>query len=490
MANSKAMRKQTSKKEEFDFVAAFPPSGEEVIGVLTYWTGECSLESEGIDFLQKGDVKSTRRLCEAFITRGHGKERQRTEQERRNEAKKRATLEFVFKSGFEKLPPEKQKELFKEACSKPGKYFALEQKAWREFDRCRNRDELLGVGRKADKIVVELGLEPYYKGKTFTQQAQEKLGEEPPRKPILSKPRKERQLGKEMSNVLSPRSYNFLTRKDGTGRIKFTRKRAGRRGRRAIAFEVRGLSDRAEIALDYLFDRQAKKENGMRLKTTPRPGEIVTLGRFEAALEKPEEYLHLISSVSFTSVELRNQLGIRITDKEVIEAIDELRSTEIKLEGERIWWEKEEKHFRGITLRSSIIDTTVVKRTGKIAPRTGEPQHKFLVTFGLGWGMIFDNGIISKRYSCFPPEFYKAGIGRRALGRYLACFSEATLKITEACNILGYKEEVKNWTTRKQDIEAKLDELRRIGIIKSWKRDKANGKELVGADTRWKIERD
>ncbi|TET70216.1 MAG: hypothetical protein E3J56_08410 [Candidatus Aminicenantes bacterium] len=487
------MEERDNKKEEFDFVDAFPPSGEEVIGVLTHWTGEWGLESEGIDFLQKGDVKSTRRLCEAFITRGRDKDRHRTKYEKRDEAEKRAVLEFVFKPSFEKAPLERQKQLFSEACSKSGRYYALEQQAWVELNCCRNREELLRVGRKADKIVIELGLEPFYGSKTFTQQAQERLSEEPPRRPIRSKPRKERQLGKEMSNILSPRSYNFLMARDGTGRIKFTRKRVGRRGRRAIAFEVRGLSDKSETCLDYLFDRHAKKENGKLLKTTPRPGDIVTLGRFEAALEKPEEYLHLISSVSFTSAELRDQLGIRITDKEVIEAVEELAGTEIKLEGERIWWEKEEKHFKDITLRSSIIDTIVVRRTGKIAPRTSEPQHKFTVTFGLGWGMIFDNGIINKRYSCFPPAFYKAGMATRALGRYLACFDEATLKITKAANILGYGRTT-NLTKRKKDIELKLDELKQIGIIKSWKRDKVEGpggrlKELVGANTRWKIER-
>lgn len=482
------MGNQDNEKEEFDFVATFPPSGEEAIGVETYWTGEQSLESEGIYFLEKGDVKSARRLCEAFITRGRDKDRHRTEQEQREETQKRAVLKFIFKPSFEKLPLEKQKQLFKEACSKSRKYYVLQQKAWKKFELAQNRDEVMKAGRRGDELVVELGLEPFHEGKTFLEQAQQEIGEKSRHKPIRPKPRKERQLGKEMSNVLSSRSYNFLTRNDGTGRIKFTRKRAGRRGRGAIAFEVRGLSDRAEIALDYLFDRHAKKENGRWLKTTPRPGEIVTLGRFEAALEKPEEYLHLISSVSFTSVELRSKLGIRITDKEVIEAIEELRSTEIKLEGERIWYEKEEEHFKNITLRSSILDTTVVEETGKIAPRTGEAQHKFIVTFGLGWGMIFDNGIINKRYSCFPPAFYKANPGIRALGRFLACFDEATLKITEACNILGYKEEAKNWRTRKDDIETKLDKLKRIGIIKSWKRDKVNGKELVGANTRWKIE--
>lgn len=103
--------------------------------------------------------------------------------------------------------------------------------------------------------------------------------------------------------------------------------------------------------------------------------------------------------------------------------------------------------------------------------------------------MIFENGIINKRYSCFPSEFYKASIGARALGRYLTCFSKATLKIGEACNILGYKEVTRNLPVRKRDIEAKLDELKRIGLIKSWKRDRMNGKELVGIDTRWKIER-
>ncbi len=451
-----------------------------------------TMKDEALCFLEQGDVEGVRQTADGFIGNSHIDRRE--EEAEKEERIRKAVLAFVYEKEFENADLEKQIELIKDACSKRTRYYALQSKAWRELDRARNREELFEAARRYDELVVAEGMEPFHEGGTFVEQARQKIGEKPERRPqrILPKPRAERQLGKEMSSVLSPRPYNFLVMKDGT--VKFRRKEKEGKGRKEVSFEIQGLSDRAELMLDFLFDRHAKKENGKLLKTRPKPADIATLDTFEKAVENPSSYDRFIRSVKFTSAELRKELGIRITDKEVVRAVEELACTEIKLEGKRIWWDGKEKRFRNITMKSTIIDTIVIDETGKTAPRTGDPQHKFAVTFSLGWSMVFDNSIISKLYSCFPPAFYKASAGARKLGRYISCFPKGILKLGEACNILGYKGQVKNLTNRKRNIEGKLDELKRIGIIKSWKRDKAKGadgrlKELKGAETRWKIVR-
>ena len=485
------MQKQTSKKDGFEsyFLDDYDP--EKFVPLVLNWRGEMSLESEGTDFLEKGNVETLQELVKNFILSNRDPGKAPKEHQKPQEAQRRAALGFILKPSFKKLSVAEQIAKLKEVCLKSAKYDKLER-TWCANADSASREKLMRAARRFDKIVAEENLEDFLRrGETFVEWAQRIRGEKPPHprsREMRPKSRSERQLGKEMSNILSPRAYNFLTVGDGT--IKFTKKEQGRE----VAFEVRGLSDKSETTIDFLFDRLAKKESAKLLKTKPRPADIVPLEKFVTALEKPEEHPHFIRSVPFTSVEMRNDLQIRITDKEVIEAIEELSRTEIKLEGKKVWWDGKEERYKNIALKSSIIDTTVVEESGKVAPRTGEPQHKFLVTFGLGWGMIFDNGIINKRYSCFPPEFYKANPGVRKLGRYLTCFSDTTLKIDDASNILGYKEEVKNWRTRKLDIEAKLDKLKKMKVIRSWERNKVKGadgrlKELVGSRTRWKIER-
>jgi len=486
------MKEQDNKKEvSVESYLSDTIDPEKIVFPVTCWSGEMSLKSEGTDFLEKGNVDSLQELVKNFILSNRDPGKAPEERQKPQEAQRRAALGFILKPSFKKLPVAEQIAKLKEVCSKAGKYDRLER-TWCANADSASRKKLMRMAWKYDEIVANENLEDFLRrGETFVEWAQRIRSEKPPHprsREMRPKSRSERQLGKEMSNILSPRAYNFLTVGDGT--IKFTKKEQGRE----VAFEVRGFSDKSETTLDFLFDRLAKKESAMLLKTKPQPADIVPLEKFVTALEKPEEHSHFIRSVPFTSVEMRNDLQIRITDKEVIEAIEELSRTEIKLEGKKVWWDGKEERYKNITLKSSIIDTTIVEESGKVAPRTGEPQHKFLVTFGLGWGMIFDNGIINKRYSCFPPEFYKANPGVRKLGRYLACFSDTTLKIGEACNILGYKEEVRNWRTRKQDIEAKLDELKKMKVIRSWERDKVKGadgrlKELVGSRTRWKIER-
>lgn len=103
--------------------------------------------------------------------------------------------------------------------------------------------------------------------------------------------------------------------------------------------------------------------------------------------------------------------------------------------------------------------------------------------------MTFHNDILNKRYACFPKEFYKVSKGARALGRYLSCFKQGKLTVGQASEILGYKEEARNLRTRREDIEKKLEELKQIDIIKSWKREKKSGKVKTGNQTTWQFKR-
>jgi hypothetical protein len=488
------MEKRTSKKEEFESYFLDDHDPEKIVFPVQCWKGEESLESEGIAFLEKGHVDCVRELAEAFITHGRDPKRRRTEYESREEAQKRTVLEFIFKPSFEKVPLEKQKQLFREACEKRGKYQELQAQARREFHSAKDREARLRVARKYDEQITELGLEVFYEtGKTFLELTQIKIGEKsrhPHSQRIRPKTAQERRIAKAMSAHLSPFSYNYLKLKDGRGRIMFTRKEQGERGQREVTFEIKRLSDKNEIVLDFLFDKHGKRNGAELLKSEPRPADIITLIKFEEVIKKTEEDGTVVHGIPFTSAEFRKRLGVRITDQELAEALHELRNTEVKLEGAKIWYEKgeERKHYKKVTFESSIIQDVVTEETGKLAPK-GNVQHKFIVTFSTAWNMIFTNDILNRRYACFPKKFYDdISIGARALGRYLACWRSCFLTIGRASEILGYGCTI-NLRKRKKHIEAKFNELKRIGTIKSWERAKKDGRELVGEDTVYKIVR-
>jgi len=496
MPNSKSVRKQTSKKEEFESYFLDDHDPEKIVFLVQCWRGEESLESEGIAFLEKGHVDCVRELAEAFITHGHDPKRRRTEYESREEAQKREVLEFIFKPKFEKAPLEEQKRLLKEACEKKEKYHELQTQARREFVSAKDREAKLRISRKYDEQIAELGLEVFYEtGKTFLELVQIKIGERPrhPRSQrIRPKPRKERQLAKAMSGHLSPFSYDYLKLKSGKGQITYTRKEVREEDgeEREVAFEVIGLSDRAEMGLDFLFDKHGKRNGAELLKSEPRPADIITLRKFEETIKKTEEDGTVVHGIPFTSAEFRKRLGVRLTDQEIAEVLHELRNTEVMLKGAKIWCEKgeERKRYKRVTFESSIIQDVVTEETGKLAPK-GNVQHKFIATFSTAWNMIFSNDILYRRYACFPKAFYgDISIGARALGRWVACWRSCYLPIGRASEILGYGR-TSNLRKRKKDIEVKLDELKRVGIIKSWERAKKDGVERVGSQTTYRIVR-
>ena len=310
------------------------------------------------------------------------------------------------------------------------------------------------------------------------------------------KKKEDKHLGKALTNILSPSSYNYLklkTKKNG-GSIKFIQKAIQNDSdeQREITFEVDHISDKSEMMIDFLFDQYAKKDDAILLKRKPRETDIISVDKFGDIINNAENYTHMIMSIKFESNDVRKHLGTRITDKEIRQTINELRTTTIKLDGVKIWLEKDgqsgAKKYKKVTHEDSIVDSLTTEETGWVAPRTKDPQHRFIVRIGIGWALIFHNNIINKRYACFPKEFYKAGKRTRALGRYLSCWKQSTLTIEKISEIMEYSETT-NLSKRKKDIESKLEELKNIGVIKKYERVKKGGKELTGKNTAWKFKK-
>lgn len=404
--------------------------------------------SQALSLIEEGDLDSLESLADEFIRLGVNQVSSNCRKE---------LLEFIYKSDFKKLPLEEQKARIKKAHETA----------------------------------------PHYLPKSVRAEiAEQKAGEqrtlETAAKEIQPKTRQERRLGKYMSNTLSPASYNYLKlkHKNGESLIKFERREVKEGEEQEVTFEVKHLSDRCETVLDFLFDRLAKRNGAELLKKRPEEADLIPFEEFEAALERSETQRNILRSVSFTSMELRKQLEIRITDREIRRAVQELIDTKIELEGVKVWHEKngDEKRYRKVTLIDRIAYNAAIQETGWVEPRTKAIQHKFTVTLGSGWDMILHNDILNKRFGCFPREFYKVSKGARAIGRYISCWKQGTFTIEQASEIAGYGETT-NIRKRKKDIEVKLNELKRIAIVKSWKRAKKNGKVKTGKHTAWDFKR-
>jgi hypothetical protein len=417
---------------------------EPFIPIIKDWS---FLGSEVKPYIERCDIKVIRDLTESFLRFGGHRDELRE--------KRRELLAFVFQKEFETKQPEEILELFRDAYRKEKEWTAQLKKE---------------------------ALQEYREGE----------GEESTPRVEKQKTKEQRRLGKYMSNVLSPTSYNYLKlkHKKGEGLIEFKGREEKEGEEREFTFEVKRLTDRSEVIIDFLFDRKAKSNGAELLKKEPEEAGIIPFEEFINALDMPEGQTDTPRSVSFTSTELRKQLGIRITDKEVQKAVRELYNTEIQLEGVKIWCEKsgDGKSYRKVTLNDRIVYSFGTEETGRKEPRTEAKQHRFKLLLGSGWEMIFHNDIINRRYSCFPKEFYKVSRKARALGRYLSCFKEGKLNIEQASEIAGY-DNTTNLTKKKNGIEKKLEELKKIGILKSWEREKKRGKEKTGKRITWRFKR-
>jgi len=403
-------------------------------------------------FIRKGNIEAIRGLTKSFQDWGFRRDDESEERKK--------LLSFVFRKDFESKTPEEKLKLLRQACLK-------DKRLIEDRNRERKRELERWEGHPAPKV-------------------------------IKVKTREERLLGKYMTNTLSPSSYNYLKLKTkrNEGSIKFIQKdvRIESFEEREVIFEVKHLSDKSEMLIDFLFNKLSKRNDATLLREKPKENDIITYEKFETALEKPNSYLQYFTCLKFGSKEIRKDFGIRITDKDIQQAVSELMNTKIELKGIKLWYESDTKdrgeYYKKITHADRIIYSATINETGEIAPRTKDPQHEFTVIIGLGWSLIFRNDIINRRYACFPKEFYQARKGTRALGRYLSCWIEpSTLTIEQASEILGYGEETSNLSRRKYLIEQKLDELKEMGIIIRWKRGKKKGKEKKARETSWIIKK-
>lgn len=432
---------------------------------VTSWS---MMGHEALLYLEAGDLEGLRIEARYFITK---------------EKTARKALGFVFKKTFEELEVEEQKKQILAVCDKRILYNKIYYRYINEDPLEEDHQKKLDKALKYDELIRKEGL-GIFGCKSFVESVKDERRKKPP-ETIRPKTRKELQLEKDMSSVLGSRVYAFITNKAGEGEIRFFRKYKEKDSEKEISLTVRGFSDLSETLLDFLFDKHAKRDRAKMLKADTR--DIISYVEVAEKLSRIEETGIKRYGLEFTATELREKLGIRITDKEIDSALNALRWTDIKLEGKKIWFDKDKKRFGEITLETSILDTIIIEKSGKTLPRTGEDQLRFGVYFGLGWGMIFENEILNKRYSCFPKKFYKISAGARKLGRYLSCFGKSVLTISIASSILGYKADVKNLPKRKRNIESKLDELIAIRFIDFWGRATKDGKEKTGKNTAWNI---
>jgi len=245
------------------------------------------------------------------------------------------------------------------------------------------------------------------------------------------------------------------------------------------------------IALRRTIFLISKKNDAILLKEKPKDTDIITYDKFEEIMRKSEEGQTIYTPIKFNSKEFRKHFKLRMTDKEIGQAVEGLTDTKIKLQGVKIWCEPDKKTKRKkyikITINDRIAYSSIEKETGEVAPRTKDPQHEFMMTIGLGWGLIFNNDIINRRFGCFPNEFYKLSSSTKCLGRYLKCWKESTLTIGQISDIMDFEEKIDNLSRRKSLIEQKFNELKKIKIIKKWERAKKKGKEKISKETSWHI---
>ncbi len=293
-------------------------------------------------------------------------------------------------------------------------------------------------------------------------------------------------------NTVSPISSNYLKLKNkrGEGSIQFFRTEISETDATKVTFEVKHLSDRIDMLLDLIFDKTAKMDNAFMLRTEPNPADIISFEQFNHAIQNPSQRLYPLISVSFTSTEFRKKFGIRITDIEIQNIVEELENTRVVFDGVRIWYipaiNGRGGHHKKITYRGQILDSTLIEETNIFAPRTKSPQHKFIIILGLAWSLIFRNDILHRRFGCFPKGFYQISRAGRALGRFLSCWPSSTLKINQMSEIMGY-DTTSNLRKRKVDIEKRLEELKTLGIVRHWERAKKKGREMTGIETAWNI---
>jgi hypothetical protein len=264
------------------------------------------------------------------------------------------------------------------------------------------------------------------------------------------------------TNVLSLRAYNYLKlkTKNGEGMI-----------------EIEGdMTIRAEALLDVIYDKFAKQNNLTSLNDIPRLISISSWGReaFDAVIHNTINKGIPKSNciVELDSREIRKTLGLpHFTDEQIFKAIKKLATVSITAEEVKVWYEKDAKYENTVTWISHLIRSAKREKTGRVAPRTKNAQHRFYVLLEDSTVMLFCNDAVNLRFSLFPKKFYSLRSGCQRLLRYLSLWSESYLNLEQIADILDWKSLV-NIDKRKKQVEKILERLRKEGYTTGWHRIK------------------
>lgn len=278
---------------------------------------------------------------------------------------------------------------------------------------------------------------------------------ETPNNKLIEKPKAE-------LKIHSPRSYNYVTR------------RSGEKG----TIDLPYYTAKQEALIDFLFDELRKKAK----KMSDEERSLIAFENYEMVLSERDKFPIALTGLSFTTTEVRKKLGVRFSDKKMIEDFKQLRIKSVNVKKEKIWADKNCKYKDEADWEGSVLsDIMAVKRT-VVAPRTGEPLHKIHFCIGYVTGILWLNDIIRDRYCLFPREFYKLPEQCQKIFRYLSLWDEGRLNLRDFSAILNYGT-AKNLSKRKNTIEGYLDMLKERKFIHDWRRVKGTR----GLETQWYI---
>ena len=271
----------------------------------------------------------------------------------------------------------------------------------------------------------------------------------------------EQLLFKELKFIDSPRSYNYITRPFKNG---------------VIIINKPKLTVHQEALLDYCFHllRQSLLESIKRLP-------IITGKEIMRVSKHPDKFSKDLGSTEFKTKNFRKATGLRRKDEQIIEDINILKRSPIQCQMVKVFYE--ENGYEVIDWEGSIFTDRVIRKTGKIAPRTKKPQHSILVVWGLLTGLVFYNDIKHNRICLFPKEFYsKLPHPAQRILRFLSLRNHKKLTLKEILDLLSWKigKNPSKWATV---IEVYFDELKHMGFITNWKRVK----NTKGLETTWEF---
>ena len=268
--------------------------------------------------------------------------------------------------------------------------------------------------------------------------------------------------------IVSAFSYNYLLLKSkkGEGRILLP-----------------NYSEKAEALIDLIFNNLAENwDYGFNSK----PGAIITVDELEEISRGDVDNSLSLCSIDFDTSEMRQRLNVPYswTDAEFVNVTRELREKEIIVDMVKIFPDDGGK-LRQITLYTSICSAVVVKKTGKVAPRTKTEQHRVKLFVNLVTGLLFRNDIMRQKYSMFPTkkegrQFYRMKQGVKRLYRYLSLWKHMCLTLPMAIDILGYSEKSNIYRIIKL-VQGYLDELVGAKLIDGYWRPT----DKTGIDTQW-----